>query len=274
MLIVTCVAVGSLVLIYFSRKFIVKEFAVPVTPIATGGGGTGGIGGSPSGSELDIPITDDAAVFSEPEIQETLTAVAAAVTMRTAVLADETLDIGADLTEQRGDGRSPGSGGGSGGGVGTGIGAGFGPGRGAAKEPRREIRFEPANMQEYAQWLDFFEIELGVLGQDNKVYYTKNVSREKPDVRVGNPAEETRLYMNPTDSQFAALDRQLATKAGIADKGPIILQFFPPQTQAILFALEQKTAGARKPEAIRSTIFRVTHTGKAFQFSVEDQTYR
>ncbi len=275
MLIVAGVGVGSLFLIYFSNRFIIQEFAVPVTPIATGGGGTGGVGGSANGSEADTPITDDAATyFDEPQVQETLSTIASAVTTRTAVLADDTLDIGADITQQRGDGRSPGSGGGRGGGVGGGIGSGFGPGRGGPKEPRREIRFEPANLKEYAQWLDFFEIELGVLGQDNKVYYTRNVSRDKPDVRVGDPAQETRLYMNPTDSQFAALDRQLATKSGIASKGPIILQFYPAKAQTILFTLEQKKAGTRKPETIRSTVFRVTRNGKAFEFSVEDQTYR
>ncbi len=79
--------------------------------------------------------------------------------------------------------------------------------------------------------------------------------------------------MNPTDSQFAALDRQLAAKAGIANKGQIILQFYPPEAQAILFNLEQNQAGARKPD-IRNTVFRVTHTGKKFVFSVAEQTYR
>ena len=88
------------------------------------------------------------------------------------------------------------------------------------------------------------------------------------------PRKEQRLYMNPTDSQFASLDRQLAVKAGAADKGRIILQFYPPEAQAILVGLEQKHAGARKPEEIRSTVFRVTHRGNAFEFSVEDQTYR
>lgn len=274
MLIVTVVGVGALLTIFFSRKFILKEFAVPVTPIATGGGGTGGIGGADSGSEVDTPVTEEGGAFTEPQAQETLSAVATAISARSAVLADETLDIGADPTQQRGDGRSPGYGGGRGGGVGGGIGSGFGPGTGGTKEPRREIRFQPANLQEYAQWLDYFEIELGVLGQDNKVYYTRNLSRAKPDVRVGDPAQETRLFMNPTDSQFAALDRQLATKAGIADKGPIILQFFSPKTQAILFGLEQKKAGTRKPSSILGTVFRVNRAGTAFEFSVIDQTYR
>ena len=80
--------------------------------------------------------------------------------------------------------------------------------------------------------------------------------------------------MNPTDSQFAALDRQLAEKAGIAAKGPIILQFYPPEAQAILINLEQKQAGTRKPDTIRSTVFRVTHAGTNFEFSVADQTYQ
>jgi hypothetical protein len=80
--------------------------------------------------------------------------------------------------------------------------------------------------------------------------------------------------MNPTDSQFAALDRQLAAKAGAADKGRIILQFYPPEAQAILEGLEKQRAGARKREEIRSTVFRVTHRGNSFEFSVEDQTYR
>ena len=64
--------------------------------------------------------------------------------------------------------------------------------------------------------------------EDNKVYYAYNLSQPKPSVRVGDPADEQRLYMNPTNSEFAALDRKLAEAAGIADKGQIILQFYPP----------------------------------------------
>lgn len=274
LLIVAGVTVGSLFIIFITRKFIVGEFAVPVTPVSTGGGGTGGVGGAPGDGEIETPGAEDATAFDEPQIQDTLTALASAVSNRTAILADETIDIGMDPSQGQGDNRTPGFGGGRGGGAGGGIGSGFGPGRGGASEPRREIRFEPATLLEYAQWLDFFKIELGVLGQDNQVYYAYNLSQAKPAVRVGDPAKEQRLFMNPTDSQFAALDRQLVVKAGIGDKGRIILQFYPPEAQAILFNLEQKHAGARKPETIRGTVFRVTHTGNRFEFSVEDQSYR
>jgi hypothetical protein len=275
LLIVTVVTVGALFLIYITQKFIIGQFAVPVTPVNTGGGGTGGVGGSPGDTEIDSPGVEESTAFDEPQMQDTLSAVASAVSNRTAILADEQLDIGAQPTEGRGDNRTPGSGGGRGGGHGGGIGSGFGPGRGGPTEPRREIRFEPANLLEYAQWLDFFKIELGVLQQqENKIYYAYNLSHEKPDVRVGEPANETRLFMIPTDSQFAALDRQLVTKAGIGDKGRIIMQFYPPEAQAILIGLEQKQAGARKPDSIRGTVFRVTHTGNRFEFSVIEQSYR
>jgi hypothetical protein len=277
LLIVTCVTVASLLLVYFTRKFILADVTMPVTPVATGGGGTGGEVGTEGGSELDAPGVEDAPPINEPQTQDTLSAVASAVSSRTAMLADEQIDVGVQPTSGTGSGdrRTPGFGGGRGGGIGGGIGSGSGPGRATGPgEPRREIRFEPANVKEYAQWLDYFHIELGVLGQDNKVYYVYNLSQDKPDVRVGDPGQEQRLYMNPTDSQFASLDRQLAVKAGVADKGRIILQFYPPEAQAILVGLEQKHAGARKPEDIRSTVFRVTHRGSAFEFSVEDQSYR
>jgi hypothetical protein len=60
----------------------------------------------------------------------------------------------------------------------------------------------------------------------------------------------------------------------VASKGEIILQFFPPETQAILFDLEQKRAGGRSLDQIRHTVFRVTVVGDRFEFSVEDQSYR
>jgi hypothetical protein len=212
----------------------------------------------------------------EPQLQDTLSAVATAVAAKSALIADDSIeaDVEPIAGKGSGDSRRPGAGGGSGGGVGGGIGSGFGPGRGGPGEPRREIRFEPQNLAEYAAWLDFFKIELGVLGGDNKMYYAYNLSRERPDVRVGEPTQEQRLFMNPIEGQFAALDRRLAVKAGIADKGQIILQFYPDQAQAILYDLEQKRAGGRKPEQIRRTVFRVTRSGTRFVFSVEEQFYR
>lgn len=276
-LVITGVAVAGLLSMYFSQKWANRPVVLPVTPVSSGGGGTGGSADSMgTGDDLEQPGAAEVAELMEPQLQDTLTAVESAVNAKSAILSDESIDLGIEPTEgaSQGDKRRPGFGGGSGGGSGGGIGSGFGKGRGGPPEPQREIRFEPQDLAEYARWLDFFKIELGVLGQDNKVYYAYNLSQAKPSMRVGDPAQEERLYMNPTNSEFAALDRKLAEAAGIADKGQIILQFYPPPAQQILIGLERQRAGERKPEQIRRTVFRVTVTGEGFAFSVEEQFYR
>jgi hypothetical protein len=276
-LVITGVTVTCLLAVYFSQKWAHRAVILPVMPVSAGGGGTGGTPESMgTGDDLEQPGSSEVADLVEPQLQDTLMAVESAVTAKSAILTDETLDLGIEPTEgqSKGDKRRPGFGGGSGGGSGGGIGSGFGTGRGGPTEPQREVRFEPADLAEYASWLDFFKIELGVLGQDNKVYYAYNLSQSRPSVREGDPSDEQRLYMNPTNSEFAALDRKLAEAAGIADKGQIILQFYPQPAQTILYNLEQKHAGARKPEQIRRTVFRVKPTAEGFEFSVEEQFYR
>jgi hypothetical protein len=209
--------------------------------------------------DLEPPGIEEVPDLIEPQLQDTLSALSTAISAKTALLSDDDIDSEMET--------------GHGAGYGDNRRSGTGTGSGPA-EPRREIRFEPESLRQYARWLDFFGIELGVLGQDNKVYYAYNLSRDAPGVRVGDPAQDQRLYMNPANSEFAALDRRLAAKAGIAEKGAIILQFFPPETQAILIALERKRAGGRKPEQIRHTVFRVTAVAERFEFSVEEQSYR
>jgi hypothetical protein len=276
-LVITSVTVGSLVFIYFTRQLGVKEVAIPVMPVSAGGGGTGGSADSMgTGNDLEQPGAEDAPDLVEPQLRDTLSAVSSVVSSKSALLADETIDPLLDPSQGtgRGDSRRPGFGGGSGGGSGGGIGTGFGKGRGGPGEPQREIRFEPADLNEYARWLDYFKIELGVLGQDNKVYYAYNLSQAKPNVRSGDPVDEQRLYMNPALGGFAALDRLLVQKAGIAEKGPIVLQFYPAEAYAILVNLEQKHAEGRRPEQIRRTVFRVTTIEDRFEFSVQEQFYR
>ncbi len=84
-----------------------------------------------------------------------------------------------------------------------------------------------ANLLEYARYLDFFKIELGVLGRDNKVYYAYNLSQQTPSVREGKPDDELRLYMNSALGRFAALDRRLAQRA----KSPTVGRSFCSSTR-------------------------------------------
>jgi hypothetical protein len=300
LLVMTSLVVAALLVLFFARKLITAQVAVPVKPIqfsGGGGGGGSGAGGMNLSQDLEPPGIEEAPDLAEPPIQDTLNAVASAVETQTAVLADARLDVaaevaqGTDFTDSRRAGRGFGVGTGNGGGTGSGEGNGVGSGRGngigngigngvgngtGPAEPQREVRYEPTNLLEYAQWLDFFKIELGVLGQDNKIYYAYNLSHKTPDIREGAPAEEQRLFMNSARGRFAPLDKQLLARAKLADKGKIVLQFYPAEAQAILYRLEQEraTAADKKPEDIRRTVFRVVHTKDNFEFQVDEQTYR
>jgi hypothetical protein len=292
LLVMAGLVVGGLLVLFFGRKLITAQLAVPVKPIqfaGGGGGGSGAGGGLNLNQDLEPPGIEEAPDLAEPPVQDTLNAVASAVTRQTAVLSDARLDVAAevsrgnDFADDRRAGRGFGVGTGTGNGVGSGEGNGIGSGRGngigngtGPAEPQREVRFEPDNLLEYARWLDFFKIELGVLGQDNKIHYAYNLSQKVPAVRVGEPADEQRLFMNSARGRFAPLDRQLLARAKLADKGQIVLQFYPTEAQAILYRLEQDRAQAagKKPEEIRRTVFRVVRNNNQFEFQVDEQTYR
>lgn len=258
LLIMISVVVAGLIIVYFARKMVASQIAIPVTPVDVASRPADAALGLKR--DLEPPGIEDAPELNEPQLQDTLSAVASAVSQRTALLSNESFD--ADLQAARGKG------------MGDARRAGTGGAGDASYEPQREIRFEPGTLQEYARWLDFFGIELGVLGRDNKIYYAYNLSKARPDVRVDEPKEEKRMYMNSSGSPLAILDNRLARKAGIAGHGRIVLQFYPQNAQAILYGLEQQAAGGKSVESIRKTIFRVTPKGNAFDFSVDEQQLR
>src|SRR5687768_5075588 len=95
LLVVVGVLVACLMMIYFSRQLIVERFAVPLTAVQnSGGGGTGGVGAPGFGNDLEPPGTEEAPELSEPTIAETLSAVASAVATRSAIITDDTIDVG------------------------------------------------------------------------------------------------------------------------------------------------------------------------------------
>jgi hypothetical protein len=290
LLVMATVVVGSLLSIYFARKLATLQVAIPVKPVtlAPQGGGGGGDGRMGTGGDVALPEFSGADEASEAVLQNTLDNIASAVARTEPLLFNDQIaaEVSPTVTQDYVDTRRPGttgSGGGRGTGVGTGTGSGFGPGSGGGRgggvfrpEPERELRFEPDNLLEYARFLDYFKIELGVLGQDNKIHYAYNLSQKAPSVREGAPSEELRFYMNSARGRFAGLDLRLADRAGIADNGRIILQFYPEEAYVILQQLERGRAKSdgRQPEEIVRTILRVTKSDSRFEFQVEEQLYR
>lgn len=255
MLLLVGAAVAAIVIVYFSSRIRTLPPAIPVTPVALPSDDSGAAGGDVSS---ETPAVEDVPEVLEPELEELLEQVSLAVADDAVVMAEERAAEAQSAAATPGDSR----------------GAGDGRGEGAGgREPTREIRFEPESMDEYARWFDEAGLEIGVLGEDNRVYYATALSTRTPQVRTGEPGGEGRLYFNSTGGPLYPLDRQLARKAGILDKGQLVLQFCTPETQQKLLTLEREAAGSRPPGDIMRTVFRVVKKRGTYAFEVEDQSY-
>ncbi len=263
-LVALLVFVGSIVLIllilWLSSRLFATQAAVPILmeEIGTGEGGLGG------GMQLDAPQADELGEetdLEEPSLEETLSVVTEAVGTRVALLEDPT------LTEQPLTGR--------GGSTGDGRVPGIGSGPGGSGRARRwEVRFMEGNtLESYARQLDYFGIELGVLLPDNKVQYVYNLTKTRPDTRIGPADQEKRYYLTWRSGALQEADRELLRRAGINPQGKLILKFLPPKLEAQLLQMERARAG-NNYKRVRTTFFGVASEGSGYKFYVIDQSYR
>jgi len=263
LLILIGLAVGLMLFVWFTSKIFVHPKAVAVTIQQVGGGSeTGVIGES---KQIDSPNPQQVAQetdLREPEFQQALETVTATVASRKAQLADPSLT---DPLEAKGGGRSQGTG------SQVGRGSGDGP-PGYPPAQRWEIRFaEGSTLEEYAKALDFFKIELGVVGATNQIVYVTNLAKSTPDQRTGGRDKEDRLYMSWRQGKLQEADRELASRAGLSAQGKVIVQFYPAEVEQQLLVLEKKFAN-RDASQIRRTRFGVRKAGAGFEFYVVDQT--
>lgn len=255
LLILIGTTVGIMLIMWLSSQFLASQAAVPVTMEQVGLGDEPG-----GGSELEQPPVEEVAQeFYEPEMKDTISAVATAVTDKVPLLDD----VATNESARRG---------GFGKGKGTGIGDGVGPGSGRGR--RWEVQFPKENtLEEYAKQLDFFGIELGVIMPGNKVEYASNLSKAKPDRRTGPADKEKRYYLAWRRGELEQADRELLDKAGIPSKGRVILKFLPPEIEALLAQLEKARAGDDLSK-VRSTRFGIRRDGDGFAFMVIEQSYK
>ena len=156
------IAVTVMLVIWLTNRIFASTTAVPVTMEEIGDDE------DPWGPGDDIePPAPEETDLVEEEMEEILDAVADAVATRAAML------------ENRVSGDGTGRGGG-------------GTGHGRKGKPRRwEVMFDRGlTLEAYAQQLDFFGIELGVLRPNNQVEYASNLARSLPNRRPGVADQE------------------------------------------------------------------------------------
>jgi hypothetical protein len=257
--------VGMLALVFFANKFTYTPTPIALVPMeATSPTGNGGLGTDP-----EPPGVPDAPELSDPQVGETLDAlmsvdVISAVATSDAVVSDRSIEAAGQVAGRGnglGDARSP------------------GPGNDGVIErvPRWErwkIRFEPDSEADFAAWLDYFKIRIGVLGRDNQVHVAWNFAAGNPVVEAKPPMEYARWGQTiPTDGPMPALTQRLAQNAGIMAFGRIALLFYPFEVEQLLWTLEGERNASKDANKIRETVFTVVRDGAQFKFSVIDQKY-
>jgi hypothetical protein len=219
-----------------------------------------GSSGGAVGAELDLQ-PPDAATMSEsfrPQPLSTLSIIAEAVHQ------DESLwDPAAESDRPLGRGQGGGD-----------VRQGSGDASGDGRAQRWELRFDGGSLQEYAAQLDFFGIELGVLSDGNQLQYASNFRQNAPRTRTDFSGAEKRLYMTWRSGGLKEADRQLLRRAGVDTTRREIIQFYPPQTEAMLADAERRFAMRRSVESIRRTVFGVRQSGEGYEFFVLEQTYK
>lgn len=254
LLVIVGAAVLGLLIVFFARQFRNTQIAIPVKALNPGERTPEAAMGLKE--DIEPPGLEEAPELEQPNLQDTLNALANAVSTKQAILSDEAIDSPFEASKGKGlgDARQAGNGSGD-----------------AIREPRREMRFEPSSIEEYARFLDAYGIEIAVCGSDQNIYYASKLSQAAPATRSAPWNKEQRYSMRAAGPPLAPLDLRLARKAGISDKGPLILTYYPPETWGILMKLEQDASGGKSMEFLQFTAFRVTAESGRFTFSVEEQ---
>jgi hypothetical protein len=135
---------------------------------------------------------------------------------------------------------------------------------------RWQIRFSAADVNAYAAMLDYFQVELGVIGGGHpKVDYARNLSNSRPATRQGDPAAERRLRFVFQMGELRDADRALAERAGLSTEGRVVCQFYPAAVQSELVRLERQALGERSLSSVRRIVFGVRQTSDGYKFFVE-----
>lgn len=249
LLVIMAIVVGSLAIIFFANKFSSKIEPIAFVPVEA----TSPTANQGFADEPDPPTTMD---LMEPELDETLDLITSLDEM---LLPDEALQTA--QKESLGDARQPGPGG-------DGV---------VERVPRWErwkIRFEPRSPADFARWLDQYGIRVGVLGRDNKVHVAWNFSKGATQVESTEPKTYNSWGQTiPADGPMPKLTQDLARKAGIMQRGPIALLFYPFEVEARLYTLEKEKNKFDDPNKIRETVFTVVEESDGFKFVVVDQKY-
>jgi hypothetical protein len=261
LLIIIGFAVAIMFIIWLTATLVFRPRAVPVKLVEN----NAGRGDHAEGFERDLeaPGMEEMPELAEPQLEAALEAVTEAVS--TVAASMDILSTTSTVTSRgehgRGDSRPPGP---------LGEGDDIIP-----RWERWEIRWISTGITPYARQLDFFKIELAAAGGKPNVEYAFNLTKGRPDTRVGAPREDKRIYMTwRGDSPLRGFDIALLGRAGIATSNRLVMQFLPEEVEDRLAWIEKENSGGRSVTEYLKTVFGVEGVRGGYEFEVLEQRFR
>jgi hypothetical protein len=141
------------------------------------------------------------------------------------------------------------------------------------RHQRWQFDFPPgATIESYTRQLDYFKIELGIIGGSDQVIYLSSLSEPTPKKRTAPAAAERRLYLTWQRGSMREADALLAARAQVPLGGKLVAHFCPPEVETLLATAEDAFAEKAGHQKIRRTTFGMRPRGSdAFEFYVLEQ---
>ncbi len=189
-------------------------------------------------------------------------------------ITDAVSSVRASIEARDGDAAQMGKGGGFGsreGGPGTGN---F---KGVPEHKRWKIEYDTPNINEYAQQLSFFDIEIGVVSNtSNDVVRIRNVGNAAEVIPTSRQAENKTLFFVHEKQRLRRWDESLARRNGVDFQEKFTVQFYPESTRQLLRQAEGQylQEQGRELAEVRRTRFKVVSDGNGFLFQVTGVEYQ
>jgi hypothetical protein len=147
-------------------------------------------------------------------------------------------------------------------------GSGFGKG-GSSRSQRWVIEWGSEPPTGYKKKLDHFKIYIGAVRGGNLVGAMRGFDEGAAKDSTGKPPD---LWFVHQDKSRVEIDRDLLRKGGVA-VGPtdVIAQFYPPELQAQMVAVETKHQNKKESE-IKKTVFGIRGSAGGYELYVIEQT--
>jgi hypothetical protein len=219
----------------------------------------------PEGFEDDIfePGVEEFPEVDVPQLKDALEAVTEAVS-----------SVQANLEARDGDAAEMGRGKGFGSREG---GPGTGKGDVIPEHKRWKIEYDSRNITEYASQLSFFNIDIGVIAQDNNVVQRLRDPGGSAQVVASDRAKENKsLYFVHEKRRLLRWDEILVKRNNLTLDNAFTVQFYPENTRQILRRIEQEylTQIGRQLREVRRTFFKVVPSGSGFEFKLTEMNFR